>query len=679
MPAPLSKGNHMYGQKRALTLAFTLLCLFDRAGLCARPNGGRGAGVFHAGEFTESSYADRWGYGTTDQEHYNTISADKAFKTTGDASILFDTGSGFDAWAYFPDTKDLDLDVSKASVFSVSLKSENANGWGGSDPWFIFHDTQGRAAQYGGSDPKTGRQYSPGGTLSGALKDWTEVRLPVGADAAARSAATGWRLQTDNGFDWRHLASFEVHADTGGYGYKLWLDNARFEAPKPVKWFLSSLNRPDLTVTYAEQSPRYQRYFPKYGKGYPEMAPRDAAAKHWPAPGEKVRYTVHIRNVGRKAAAPTQFECRIDGKVVKTARVPALKPRQETTITVPWTWKQGAFPFEARVDTGNSLDEITRKNNTLRFNTDAYTLDAFCEKGMTKLVDAVNNYYGSFSYEDWLRGATVDNMNRIMKHSRYDFAPKGALTSVRIDRIVVVDKITDDVEQGPAFGTYDGSWKYPTGSATEYRNLANTYMWALDHELTHQIGIIDDYNLDLAPASNKVNGKQFSQPNAGMMGGGDIRPNTAPAYANIDVAGMNLTYGKRRGYFGEYLYAVPTRTTLALTANGKPVANAEFIVYQKHDGGIADDPIQTGTTDAQGHISLANRPVKKEFTTATGMKLKPNPFGHTDVVGNNGLLMVRAKDGDMWRFAFVPITDFVVAYVRGHRDAATLNVEMAPE
>ncbi|HEY3412685.1 MAG TPA: CARDB domain-containing protein [Armatimonadota bacterium] len=664
---------------RSLTLAFAVLALLDRAGYCARPNGGRGAGAFIAGEFTEPRLTSRWGYGTTDQEHFNTITGDKAVKTTGDSSILFDTGSGFDAWVYFPDTKDLDLDVSKATEFRVSLKSENANGWGGSDPWFIFHDMQGRAAQYGGTDPKTGRQFSPGGILSGALKDWVEVRLPIGADATARSSIAGWRLQADTGFDWRHLASFEVHADTGGYSYKLWLDNARFEAAKPLKWFLSSLDRPDLTVTYAEQTPRYRRYFPKYENGYPEMVPGEAEAKHWPSAGEKVSYGVHIRNVGRNASKATQFECRIDGKLVKKARVPALKPRQETTVNVPWNWKQGAYPFEARVDTGNTLDEITRKNNVLTFNTDAYTLDAFCEKGMTELVDGVNNYYGSFSYEDWLRGATVDNMNRIMKHSRYDFAPNGAPTSVRIDRIVVVDKITDDVEQGPAFGTYDGSWKYPTGSATEYRNLANTYMWALDHELTHQIGIIDDYNLDLAAQANKVNGKPFSQPNGGMMGGGDIRPNTAPAYANIDVAGMKLTYGKRRGYFGEYLYAVPTRNTLSLTVAGKPLANAEVIVYQKHDGGIADDPIQTGTTDAQGRLVLANRPVKNEFTTATGMTLKPNPFGHIDVVGNNGLFLVRAKDGAAWRYGFLPITDFVVEYARGHREEATFTLEMAPE
>jgi hypothetical protein len=659
-------------------IALSALCALAAAGSAraALPNGGRGAGTWETGEFTEPRYVDRWGYGTLDQEHGNTVSADTAQKSAGDGSIRLDTGSGFDAWAYFPNTKDLDLDASRFKDFVVSVRTENANGWGGSDPWIILRDREGRAAQYGGSDPATGKQFSPGGLLSRSLTDWVEIRLPVGA-AAPKDGP--WRLQADDGFEWAHIASVEVHADTGGYGYKMWLDGARFEGAAPAKWFLSSLDKPDLTVTWAEQLPLYPRYAPSYDNGYPELAAGEVERKHWPANGESVHYIVHVRNAGRVASPATEFRCDIAGKRVKTVPLPALAPREETTISVPWTWRQGPFPFEARVDTAGKMDEITKKNNVLRFNTDAYTLAAFCEEGMTKLVDSVNNYYGSFSYEDWLRGSTVDTINRLFQHSRYDFAPKGVKASVRIGRIVVVDKITDDVEKGPAEGTYDGSWKYPTGSATEYRNLANTYMWALDHELTHQLGIIDDYNLDLAAKDNHINGKAFSQPYGGMMGGGDIRPNTAPAYANIDVAGLNLTYPHRRGYFGEYLYAVPDRNTLLLTVGGRPLANAEVEIYQKHDGGIAGDPIQKGTTDADGRLALADRPVKKEFTTATGMTLKPNPFGHIDVVGNNGLLMVRAKNGSAWTYAFVPITDFVVEYARGHKDAATYTVPLAAE
>jgi hypothetical protein len=204
-------------------------------------------------------------------------------------------------------------------------------------------------------------------------------------------------------------------------------------------------------------------------------------------------------------------------------------------------------------------------------------------------------------------------------------------------------------------------------------------MWALCHELTHQLGVIDDYNLNLAANDNHVNGKPFSQPNGGMMGGGDIRPNTAPAYANLDVAGLNMTYPHRRGYFGEYLYAVPARNTVVLTLNGRPLANAEVEVYQKGPGGLAAPAVQTGTTDADGRLVLENRPVKKVFTTATGMTLKPNAFGHIDVVGNNGLFMLRARSGDGWAYAFLPITDFVVEYARGHRDAASYTVPLSAE
>jgi len=43
-------------------------------------------------------------------------------------------------------------------------------------------------------------------------------------------------------------------------------------------------------------------------------------------------------------------------------------------------------------------------------------------------------------------------------------------------------------------------------------------MWSLNHEITHQLGIIDNYQLDLSGENNKVNGKGFGQPDGGIMG-----------------------------------------------------------------------------------------------------------------------------------------------------------------
>jgi hypothetical protein len=637
----------------------------------------------------------------------NIITSDNTEKNSGEASIKLDTTSGFDTWLYFPNTRDMDLDTTNMTAFEFSLRSENKNGWGG-DPWVIFKDMSGRAATFRGTKQR----------LPEALKGWVSLSIPLGTSAIQSLAAetekylkidekrrgpapVEWLLTAEPAFDWKHIACVEIHEDTGGYGFIMWHDGMKFVAAEPVKWWLSSLVKPDLSVTWAELYPRYPRFAVDYNHIYPELSLDEQKKKHWPDEGESVYYEVHVKNVGFRPSAPTDFVCTIDGVSAAKATVPALAPREEKVIKVPWKWKQGASKWEARVDTAGKMDEISKKNNTLAFQTDAYTLLAICEKGMTEGLDAVNSRLGSFSFEDWLRGSTVDVMNALFKHSKYDFAPQGAKIGVRVGRIVVVDKITDDTQSKlPDWLSCDGAWSYPTGSLPEYTSLANSYMWALNHELTHLLGIIDDYQLDFGGqngSSNKINGKIFSQPDGGMMGGGHIRDNVPPAYSDMDIAGMNATYGYRRGFFGEYLFNVPDNNTLILQVDGKPLENAEVEVYQKemNTGLMQGEPKHKGKTDSKGQFALANRPwfpipwaspsqtpdtpPGKTLTTATGCTLKANPFGYIDVVGRNGLFMVRAKSGGKYYYEFITIGDFNCEYARGHRDHAYYRLELKPE
>ncbi len=69
----------------------------------------------------------------------------------------------------------------------------------------------------------------------------------------------------------------------------------------------------------------------------------------------------------------------------------------------------------------------------------------------------------------------------------------------------------------------------------------------------------------------------------------------------------------------------------------------------------------------------------KQYTTATGCTLRPNPFGYPDVVGRNGLFLVRAQSAGKWYYGFVTIGPFVCEYARGHRDSAVCRVELRPE
>ena len=662
----------------AIVLSVILMAAFA-AGLSAAKRG-ISVGEWLSVPFSDASFAKRWGYGETNGAR-NVISADRAQQRNGKPTLRLDTNSGFDCWVYFPNTKDWDIDLSKAKVMRGYLGSENKNGWGG-DPWIIFVDMAGRKARFDGLKQR----------LYDAINDWTEIVVPVGADLDAKCAEYGWKAQISPGFDWKHISCVQIHQDTDGSGYTMWYSGFEFidYAGRTIKWWLSSINKPDLSVTYAEQVPQYKRYIasePDPNYNIPELVGSAATEKHWPNEGEQIKYLVHIKNAGFARSKPTDFVCMIDGKVVKKASLPALAPHQVTTIVVNWKWKQGPYQFAASVDTKNKLDEITKKNNTLRFKTDAYVLAAVCEKSIVAPIEQVNNWYGSFCFEDWMRGATIDQLNSLFKRCKYDFAPNGAEVSVRLGKIFLVDELPDDgakigeIDKGLGLYIFDGVWHYPLRAIHEWCDLANDFDWALNHELSHQLGIIDDYQYDMGPDSNLVNHKAYDRGPGGIMGGGQVGDNVYPAYADVDIAGFNLTKGHRRGFFGEYLYCIPYKNTLVLSIDGRPLADKDIEIYQKsmYTGKIEAPPVFTGKTDAEGRFPLANRPVPKDFTTATGCTLHANPWGYPDVVGRNGLFLIRTQVDGKWYYGFIDIGRFVCEYARGHKDNAVYSVKLMPE
>jgi hypothetical protein len=679
--------------KRSGIVLFGLALLAASVGAPAAKRG-TADGDWHTGPFFDPAYIKHWGYG----DHSNglaTFSADPKVTCKGKPVIREDATNAGDNWAYFPNTGDMDLDLTNTRAFQFSFKVATGDGtpwqWSRDDVWVYFVDMSGRRAFFDGAQHR----------ISEALKDWVDVTVPVASRVVMDSEKCGFRPAIDEDFDWTHVAWVEIHVAFGGdkSGKSIrWFSGAEFVANQPVTWWLTTLDQPDLTPTYAERIPRYNRYLPSEpipGYNIPELVGERAKEKHWPDPGEEVTWLVHVKNAGFKRSPGTDFVCRIDTDIVLTDKVPSLDPGQEIIVKVPWAWKQGPYEFEAAVDTKHKLSEITKKNNTLTFRTDAYTLDAVCEKSIVEPLNHIANWYNSFCFENWMTGATVDKLNGLFRHSKYDFATNGAEVSVRLDKIFLVDEIPDDgakiVEihkgllDGKGLDAFDGTWHYPYRALGEWIGLARDFDWALNHELSHQLGLIDDYNLDLGSDKNKVNGKPYAHGPGGMMGGGLIGDNKFPAYADMDIAGLNFTKGQRRGYFGEYLYMVPTKNTLILSAEGKPLAEADVEIYKKtwnreDDSQVMQGPAwQVGKTDENGRFVLENKPVPKEMTTATGCNLHPNPFGYPEVVGRDGLLLVRGKMGDRWYYEFVDIGRFLCEYARGHQNDAYYTLELKAE
>lgn len=443
---------------------------------------------------------------------------------------------------------------------------------------------------------------------------------------------------------------------------------------------------PDLSVQWIERTPRYQRYCIDYGRGLPELCAGTEEAQRFPEPGEIVTWTAHIANQGRLASPAAPAVWQVDGQAALAQPLPALGPGVTATLAFTMPWPAAPFSVTLSLDPAAALVEVTRANNVRQARSDALYLEVLVHP----LVDAAfgrrPNLAGSWGFADWMQ-AQVQAMNANLAASAYPSAAQGAADRVRIDRIVV----TEDVGGGTVLGAldYDGRWTFrvepddPDTPQDEATLSAEGYAaafaaqidWGLIHELTHQIGAIDLYQLNVAGSfQNQVldgDGRPlllgFQWPRPDLMGGGDLGSYPWQRYSEHTVLALQSNAGQRRGYYGEYLYDLPAQASLlALDNRGQPLPGAQVTAYQTDLGTVRSQAAWSGVTGVDGRLALPARPVPfGGLTTATGHTLAPSPFGAVDVVGWNGQLLLRiSRDGQHF-YAWWPITDFNLARWRG--------------
>lgn len=112
-----------------------------------------------------------------------------------------------------------------------------------------------------------------------------------------------------------------------------------------------------------------------------------------------------------------------------------------------------------------------------------------------------------------------------------------------------------------------------------YYNPETDVSGSLLHELTHQLGMIDLYNLDVSLEVPQVLDRHgrpvqmeywtsFLFP--GLMNDPGIDP---PIYDEHTSLALNINKGYRRGYYGEYLYDIPEQSRLRVMDNeGHPAS-----------------------------------------------------------------------------------------------------------
>ncbi|MGQ9787564.1 MAG: LamG-like jellyroll fold domain-containing protein, partial [Anaerolineae bacterium] len=462
--------------------------------------------------------------------------------------------------------------------------------------------------------------------------------------------------------------------------------------PRPQPWI--ALTKPagvDLDVAYISRTPMYNRYDVWYtADGKPYLRPGTENDKRWPVSGEVVTFTAHIINKGTVASGSFAFKWFIDGSEVHSGIHSSLAPGEEGTETYQWVWAHtmdgerllGSHTVRFTVDPANAIPETYESNNSLEDRTDALSLVLAMTPELYTALETPVDPQWPFSAEDWLQ-KQIAAMNAAFIRSVYPSAPNGIVERVRLNKILVTSTAppADMSEDGGFFMTADDRF----GNA--YYDPTTDVSGGLLHELTHQLGIIDLYNIGFpleVPQVIDHNGRPVQMETGlsmpGLMTNPGIQP---PVYDEHTALALNANKGYRRGYYGEYLYDVPAQTYLRVLDNqGNPAPGVIINLYQRASSpnmlgsrhGVIDNiPEISVETNSAGVALLPNRPVGEPVTTHTGHTLTDNPLGVINVVGTNDEFLVEIRKGTHQEFGWLDITQFNLATWRGETTLEILS------
>jgi hypothetical protein len=144
----------------------------------------------------------------------------------GDGSIRFETNGGFDTSLRYPATVTARWDLTRSAVLNVRFRTVNNNNpkFQGGSPWIRLMDSENNYFQY---------QYYSGGSaidkLNETLDTWRTYSIPLDAPAPPTN---GWGRTVHGTPDLANIQYIEIHADTWGAGFTLWVDGLGFD-PRP--------------------------------------------------------------------------------------------------------------------------------------------------------------------------------------------------------------------------------------------------------------------------------------------------------------------------------------------------------------------------------------------------------------------------------------------------------------
>ena len=440
----------------------------------------------------------------------------------------------------------------------------------------------------------------------------------------------------------------------------------------------TSQGAPDLDVLFISRTPGSPALHGRvdYPDGVPQISPAGISAfngEYYLAEGAPTEFVATVANYGDAACGSFEAQWKIDG-VNYGARVvcPPLAVGERIEISVDWTWTNGAHTVTLELDPDNEITETCEWNNQRTDSVQGAGFVVAISEQVWERFRQSANLIGSKSPEDFLQWH-MDIMNQKFSEAFYEASPDGCDFRVRIDRILISTSREDGNAKVAEYSLISqGNWSIES----DYSLPTTSPDWGLIHEWGHQLGLIDYYRLDIPAESVRVT-DDYSRPlNIGRLSFPDVMMHShgANPFCELTAAALNRQItvdGQQtpRGFYGDYLFEMCDSYSIrVLDRDGRPLANSQVDFYQRNVQNelITDSDLAfTVVTDANGIAALPNR-TSPVATTTGGFTSKDNPFGQINVVGINGLFLVRARQANgesSW--SWLEIQDFCVPAYRG--------------
>lgn len=565
------------------------------------------------------------------------------------------------------------------------------------------------------SNRRTGREPMPWQEAGAGGADDTRtiegVTVESGEEAVTVSGlATGLQRQYERPWEAHGFAFWFANP------VEFWSSNSREGRPRLIVEFEEPPEKSsaDLSVVAISRTPTFDRYdsrgadtvVEQDGVPVPVMQnPPNGTTQKWPIENTKLNYTATIRNVGSAPAIGFTARWSVGEKPGQPVDVPAiLQPGESTTLSIESPYRNihsdhRLQPISLHIEPKG--EDATLANNFLEIQEGALNFGITVDQSVWDSFAAKPNFVGSRSFEDWAQGVFRVWNESIFPYSRFSFAPDGVLERVRIQDVRVVPDGSPDPEPNLA---YDVEFRFRAGDSLDPK----TVEFSLIKKLSLALGLTDLSAMAIPPASERLRAlgarRGGGDPFPGLMGGGDTRNEAMlpgsyalPAepvpdplidasrleetdlYSATDVAALNSTLGRRRGYTGEYLYDVPPTVLMTvMDYAGRHLPNVEIEFYQTAGGEVPLSLSRRVRSSASGTALLEARGAADQppITTFTGHSLRPNLFGRIDRRGLNGAILVKATANGATDWTWIKVWHLVDAFHRGQKSVAMLNLRL---